>query len=111
MRSWKRSVLCLLTISVIASWSVCAVAEPRLNDAQVDSLVWDIQHLERELLRAENEAARDSTLAAIRISLLESELAYARENERKWYHDPRIHFLFGAAAATVVMATAVRVSF
>ena len=107
----KRSVLCLLTISVIVSWSGYAAAEPRWNDAQADSLMWDIQYLETRLIKMEAQVEADSLVAARVIESLEWELQMSRDKEMRWYQSPTIHFLFGAAAATLVMATTLNLSF
>lgn len=81
------------------------------SPAQVDSLVWYVQQLEYDLkvegIRAE---ARQDSLK-IRCALLTEQLAWSREDRRRWFHDPRLWFLAGAAAATLVMSGALHLAF
>ncbi len=62
--------------------------------AIIDTLVWDIEQLEFEA------KVQKSSMDSLKIvnRYLEWRLERAEDNERKWYHDPRLHFLAGAAA-------------
>jgi hypothetical protein len=107
MSSWTRSVAALLLIVCAGLWTAPVAAEP----AQVDSLVWYIEELEHDLAvcQIRGEATADSL--AIRCDLLGEELALAQKEQRRWFHDPRLWFLAGAALGVYVSAQAVRASF
>ena len=82
-----------------------------LTEAQADTLVSYIEQLERDLRQCEivGMARRDSL--QVKLDVMAYRLDIANEARAKWYQDPRIWFLFGAAAATVVMGSAVKLTF
>jgi len=88
------------------SWSVSASAEPRTT--VVDSLVWDIQQLERELVQCGIMATATEDSLEVRLRVMGWELAASRDLEAKWYQSPILHFLFGCAAATLVIISTVQ---
>jgi len=82
-----------------------------LTGAQADSLVGYIELLERDLRQCEIVGvARQDSLRA-KLDAMEYRLILADEARAKWYHDPRLWFLFGAASAVLVIGATVQITF
>jgi hypothetical protein len=123
MRSWRKPAAGLAVTAWLGLWPGHAGAGvPADNspvsggnypptETAVDSLVWYIEELEHDLavsgIRAE---ARQDSLK-ITCDLLTERLAWAEEDRRRWFQDPRLWFLAGCAAATLVMAGSLQVAF
>ena len=91
-------------------WSGSASGEP-LSEATVDSLVWDIQNLERELVQCklDGQAVADTLRHELRWA--QFDLAAAEDREAKWYQSPAMWFLFGAAASVLVIGSTINLTF
>jgi len=109
MRRWTKNAALILTINVMLSWSVCATAEP--GTTVVDSLVWDIQHLERELVQCQIQHTAETDTLKHQLRVMTWDLEAARDREMSWYEKPAVWFLLGAAASTLVIASTVKISF
>lgn len=108
MPTWTKSGLVALLIVCGAPWTAPAVAG---GEAEADSLVWYIEALEHDLALAEIRGNARADTLQIRVDLLNEQLRWAREDRRRWYHDPRIWFLIGAGAGVWVAGQAVKVTF
>lgn len=114
MLSWKRSGSCLAVIVWLGCCAAPAGAGPvtrAASPAETDSLVWYVEELEHDLLLCQVRAGASRDSLALRCDDLAQRLAWAQQDQRRWYHDPRLWFLVGAAAATLVMAATLQVSF
>lgn len=112
--NWKRNVALVGLLASMALWTVPADANPVTTGAtaaQTDSLVWYIETLEADLkLAAVRAHARQDSLQ-IRLEYVNQQLQWANEDRRRWYQDPRLWFLMGAASATLVMSGAMHIAF
>ena len=107
MPNWTKSGLVLLLIVCAAPWTAPAAAA----EAETDSLVWYVEQLEHDLALAEIRGNARADTLQIRVDLLNEQLAWAREDRRRWYHDPRIWFLVGAGLGVWVAGQAARATF
>jgi hypothetical protein len=111
---WRGNGRLILTLACVTLWLALplpAAAEMRANPAQVDSLVWYVEQLEHDLTMCQIRAGARADSLAIRLDFTTERLKWAEEDRRRWYHDPRLWFLAGCAAATVVMSGAIAISF
>lgn len=82
-----------------------------LTAAQADSLVSYIELLEYDLAMCGigHDAKQDSL--QVDLAILKYHLEIAEKERAKWYQDPRLWFLCGAVAATVVMGATLQFTF
>lgn len=111
MRTCRRSAGALWLIVWLVLWSAPASAQAPLSEAQADSLVTYVEQLEFDLEICRIRGAVLADTLQIRVDLLEEQLRWAREDRRRWFHDPRIWFLIGAAAGVWVAGQAARAAF
>ena len=74
-------------------------------------MVWYVEQLEHDLAVCQIRGDARADSLAIRCEMVELQLQDAREYRRRWYHDPRLWFLAGAALGVYVSAQAVRAGF
>lgn len=107
MRSWQKSVLEVCLIGYLALYSVQARGS-EITPSQTDSLVSYVELLERDLIQCGLEAeAREDSLQ-VKLRIMSWELEAAESLKMKWYEKPPLWFLFGAAAATLVIMSTVQ---
>ena len=108
MRNWKKNVLAVCVIASLVPWNAPA---QDLTAGQADSLVSYIELLERDLRQCEINGMAQSDSLRVKMDILNYKLSIYDDARAKWYQDPRIWFLFGAAAATVVISQTLKISF
>lgn len=100
---------------VLAGWlflpAPSAHAEQPMSEAQTDSLVWYVEQLEHDLAVCQIRAGARADSLSLRLDFTAERLKWAEEDRRRWYQDPRLWFLVGAAGATFVLAGALQISF
>ncbi len=109
MQRWKQNVVLILILSLMMSWAGSGIAETR--PTVVDSLVWDIQYLERELAQCGIEATATEDSLRHQLRVLNWDLEDSRDREMSWYEKPPVWFLLGAAASVLVIGSTVRLTF
>lgn len=113
-RSSRRSGACL----ALSGWLLLCggpalggpVADP-LPAAEADSLVWYVEELEHDLALCQVHAGARADSLRLRCEWLAQRLEWAEQDQRRWYHDPRLWFLVGAAATAFVLGGSLQVSF
>ena len=108
MRNLRKSVL---VVCVIASLVPLNVPAQDLTAGQADSLVSYIELLERDLWQCEIVGMARQDSLKVKLDVLSYRLEIAREEKARWYQDPRLWFLFGAASAVMVIGATVQVTF
>ncbi len=108
--SWRHGAVALTMSAWLLPLSAPA-AGAELKTAEADSLVWYIEQLEAdlELCRVDAAAAADSL--GVDLRLMATRLEWAQEERARWYHDPRLWFLVGAASATLAVGLSLRIAF
>ena len=106
----------LLLTKALPAYSAEPESEPEKTDFELVSdyaaaLEGDLVELQYlfDLNRAASTAKYDSL--EIEFKVISWEVDYLRSNQRRWYHDSRLWFLAGAAAATFVMGSAMQITF
>ena len=89
------------------SWSGSVSAEP--GTTVVDSLVWDIQQLERELVQCEIEFTATTDMLKHELRWTKFDLSASMDREMRWYQKPIIWFGFGAGVMALIVASIFRV--
>lgn len=113
-RSLRRSGACLVASAWLACCAGPAGAGPvdrPLPAAEADSLVWYVEQLEHDLAICQVHAGARADSLRLRCEWLAQRLEWAEQDQRRWYHDPRLWFLVGAASAAFVMAGSLQLSF
>lgn len=111
MRTCRRSVAALWLLVWLVLWSAPVRAQAPLTEAQADTLVSYVEQLEFELEICHIRGGARADTLQIRVDLLEEQLRWAREDRARWYQDPRIWFLVGAAAGVWVAGQAAQAAF
>ena len=78
--------------------------------AETDSLVWYVEQLEYDLAIARIRGQSQVDSLAIRLEFLQDELDWAKEDRRRWYHNPGLWFIVGAAIGIGTAGLALRFS-
>jgi len=65
-----------------------------MAEAQRDTLLWDVELLERDLAVRDPVAYVDSL--EIRCIKLDEKVSWLEKNQAHWWHDQRLWFLVGA---------------
>lgn len=114
MRNSTRRALRTALLAWLVLCSAPASAGPvdrPLPAAQADSLVWYVEQLEHDLTICHIRAGARADSLALRLEYVTQQLQWAQEDRRRWYQDPRLWFLAGAAASVLVMSSALHLSF
>lgn len=114
MRTSRKLASNLALIGWLALWSAPAGAAPIVTAptaAQADSLVWYVEQLEADLRLCRVHGGARSDSLALRLEFVSERLAWAEEDRRRWYQDPRLWFLAGAAASVFVLSWSLQLSF
>jgi hypothetical protein len=80
-------------------------------EAETDSLVWYVEHLEARVGLAEVRGRARADSLRVRLEYVTQQLQWANEDRRRWYQDPRLWFLMGCASATLVLSGAMHIAF
>jgi hypothetical protein len=108
LQNWTKSAVLGL---LIASLAPSSALPQDLTVAQADSLVSYIEALEFDLAVCDIRGSAESDSLRVQLDILGYRLSIAESARAKWYQDPRIWFLFGAAAATFVIGQTVQLTF
>lgn len=73
--------------------------------------MWYVEQLEADLALCRVHAGVRADSLRLRGEWLAQRLEWSEQDQRRWYHDPRLWFLVGAASAVFVMAGALQLSF
>ena len=106
-------------VIALAAGLTLATAQPvysgeRVSDfagTDADTVAAYIETLELDLAISRSRAAFSADSLGVNIRLLQYEVDYLSGNQRQWYNDSRIWFLFGAVAATLVIGATLQITF
>jgi len=106
-----------LTTLTLACGMLCAAPAPagqpetRVSQAQVDSLVWDIEGLEADLRLCEIRGKATADSLSLRLEFMGQRLDWAMSERPRWYEKPGLAFLCGAILATIAVGQIVKITF
>ena len=115
-RNWKTAVVELSMIALLALLPVRGSGqEPTspesVSSAEVDTLLFYVEQLEHDLAISRSFYTAEVDSLQIELRIKGWEIEAWKEQRRRWYESPIIHFTLGVVVATVVMATSLSISF